>query len=143
MSDYEDRIEPAEPRYPEQVSDAIDNLVAIMSGVTRKGYWQPASQVNVYAVMGVAMLDFREAAMLEGTTVIDVYALMGGAKLVFPPDVGVECHGNGLMGGFSHVSHYPDPETDAHVVVRGFALMGGVEIVIKEPFASLDDDDED
>ena len=141
MADYAD--DSLEPRYTNDGDGAVDNLVAIMSGVSRKGYWQPSSQINVYAFMGGATLDFRDAGLLEGTTVVDVYACMGSATLVFPPDVEVECHGNGLMGGFSHVAHYPDEETDARVLVRGFALMGGVEIKIKDPFEPLDDEDND
>lgn len=139
--DEEDRyaLEAAEDREGEPV----DNLVAVMSGVQRKGYWQPASQVNVYALMGGAMLDFRDAGLLEGTTVVDIYALMGGATLVFPPDIQVESHGNGLMGGFSHLAQQSDDPDAPRVVVRGFVCMGGVEIKIREPFEPLDDEDED
>ena len=121
--------------------ERVDNLVAVCSGVERKGYWQPASQVNVYAIMGGAQLDFRDAGLLEGTTVVDVYALMGGALLVFPPDVDVESHGNGFMGSFSHVAQQTHDPSAPRVVVRGFACMGGVEIRIRDPFEPLGDED--
>ena len=121
---------------------AVDNLVGILSGVDRRGYWQPAGQVNVYVFMGGARLDFRDAGLLEGTTVIDVYACMGGAMLIFPPDVEIETRGNGFMGGFSHVAQHTDDPSDPRVVVRGFACMGGVEIKICDPFEPLDDEDD-
>lgn len=116
----------------------VDNLVAVMSGADRRGYWRPASQINVYALMGGAHVDFREAGLLEGTTIVDAYALMGGVELIFPPDVEVESRGIGFMGGFSHTSNHADDPFAPLVIVRGFACMGGVEIKVREPFVGPD-----
>ncbi len=111
--------------------DDVDTVIAVMSGAVRKGQWEPAGRFRVLAVMGGVELDFRDADMLDGTTEIDVLAIMGGCKIVVPPDVAVEVTGSGFMGGFTHLRHRP-PEHDAPLIrIKGLAVMGGVEVKVK------------
>ena len=105
--------------------------IAVMGGSTRKGPWEPPERLYVVAFMGGVDLDFRQAALLEGVTEVNVLALMGGAKIVVPEDVDVEVHGFGFMGGFDHVSHHGPGEGRPLIRIRGLALMGGVEIKVK------------
>lgn len=111
--------------------DDVDTVVAIMSGALRKGQWEPAGKLRVMAIMGGVELDFRDADMLDGTTEITVLAIMGGCKIIVPPDVAVEVNGSGFMGGFAHLRHRP-PEQDAPLIrIKGLAVMGGVEVKVK------------
>jgi len=125
------RVEEASLLAFDDEDDDVDHVVAIMSGAKRTGRWEPAAKFRVLAVMGGAELDFRDADMLEGTTEIQVLAIMGGCSIIVPPDVAVHVNGVGFMGGFSHVRHDP-PDSDAPLIkVKGLAVMGGVEVKVK------------
>ena len=109
-----------------------ETLLAILSGVQRKGEWEPAEEVRLFAVMGGAELDFSEAVLLEGVTEVSVYACMGGAEITVPRDVNVEVRGLGILGGFKHFDHRAE-EADAPTLrIRGFALLGGVDVKLKK-----------
>jgi hypothetical protein len=106
-------------------------VVAVLGGSGRKGSWEPPALLRVLAVMGGVELDFREADLLEGTTEVEVVAFMGGVNIVVPPDVDVQANGVGLLGGFASVSSQA-PEPDApRIEIRGWAVMGGVEVKVK------------
>ncbi len=126
------RVEEASLRaFDNEDDDDVDTVVAVMSGAVRKGQWEPAGRFRVLAIMGGVELDFRDADMLDGTTEVTVLAIMGGCKIVVPPDVAVDVNGSGFMGGFSHLRHRP-PEPDAPLIrIRGLAVMGGVEVKVK------------
>jgi hypothetical protein len=110
-------------------------LVAIMGGVERRGVWTPARRTVVLCVMGGADLDFREARFGPGVTEVFVFAMMGGADIVVPPDLAVDASGLAVMGGFGHQEQrYVLSDPDAPVLkLRGFALMGGVDISVRYP----------
>jgi hypothetical protein len=116
-----------------------DFVFALMSGATRDGYWEPSDSINAVSIMGGVVLDFRDAAVLEGTTEVNCFALMGGVKVIVPPDMRVSVRGFGLMGGFGK-AHRGNPAPDAPLIkVGGFALMGGVDVRVLD----YDQDDTD
>jgi hypothetical protein len=56
---------------------------------------------------------------------------MGGADIKVNPHTHVIMEGTGIMGAFSGPSDKTPPELDANspvVRIRGFALMGGVDV---------------
>ena len=109
--------------------------IAIMGGSERRGSWTPPRKLYSLAVMGGAGLDFREARMPPGETVVNVLAVMGGVEVIVPPGMAVETHGMGIMGGFEAVDQagdYTDPEAP-RLVIRGMAIMGGVDISVRLP----------
>ncbi|HEX2191225.1 MAG TPA: DUF1707 domain-containing protein [Longimicrobiaceae bacterium] len=110
-------------------------VVAVMGGAVRKGSWVPPRQLHVFAVMGGAELDFREARFGAGVVEVMVFALMGGVEITVPPGVRVEVEGIAVMGGFDEHATAPPPSDPHAPVVRvgGFALMGGVEIQTRLP----------
>jgi hypothetical protein len=117
---------PGEPGWPE-----TETVFAVLSGAERKGAWEPPEALRVVSILGGARLDFREADLLEGVTEIEIFTVMGGVEITVPPDVDVDARGLGVMGGFAHVRHRA-AETDAPCLrIRGFALMGGVEIKLR------------
>lgn len=125
-----DELEPRDRPVPAPVEDS-ETLLAILSGVQRKGEWEPAELVRVFAVMGGAELDFREAVLVEGVTELWIFAFCGGVEVTVPRDINVETRGVGIMGGFSQVEHRAK-EADAPTLrITGFALMGGVEVKLK------------
>jgi len=102
-----------------------------MGGAFRKGNWEPAEHVRIFALMGGVDLDFREASLLEGVTEVEVLALMGGVRIILPRDIDVEAQGSGFMGGFEHIVHRSGSPGAPLVRIRGLAVMGGVEIKIR------------
>jgi hypothetical protein len=116
---------------PPALQDEVGHVVAVMGGSGRKGRWEPPALLRVLAVMGGVELDFREADLLEGTTEVEVVAFMGGVQIVVPPDVDVQANGVGLLGGFTSVSGQ-SPEADApRIEIRGWAVLGGVDVKVK------------
>lgn len=116
-------------------------LVAIMGGVERRGSWVPAKQTYVLAVMGGAMLDFREVQLPPGTTEVMIVALMGGVEVIVPPGMNVDTGGFAIMGGFAHRHGFP-PANDPNAPllrINGFALMGGVDLQVRLPGESARD----
>ena len=109
--------------------------VAIMSGSERKGAWTPPRNLYTLAMMGGAGLDFREARMPPGETQLNVLSVMGGVEIIVPPGLAVETHGIGIMGGFEALDQAGDsrdPEAP-RLVIRGMAVMGGIEVTVRFP----------
>ena len=105
-------------------------VIAVMGGAERRGAWTPARRMQVTAVMGGVLLDFRQAQLSPGVTEIFVIAVMGGVEIIVPPGVVVESSGMGIMGGFGHTgpARYPVDGSAPVLKISGLALMGGVEI---------------
>ena len=119
---------------PDLVRDS-QVLVGVLSGAVRKGNWIPPRHLWSVAVMGGVDLDFREARMGPGVCEISAFALMGGVKIIVPPDLQVESGGIGIMGGFEcsdevRAGHDPDAPI---LRINGLAMMGAVEIKVREP----------
>ena len=110
-------------------------LVGLLSGAARKGNWIPPRHLWSVAVMGGVDLDFREARMGPGVIELSVFAIMGGIKIIVPPDLQVESDGIGIMGGFEcseevRAGHDPDAPI---LKINGLAMMGHVEVKFREP----------
>ena len=110
---------------------AQKTLVAVMSGVVRRGRWNVPRKLNVFAFMGGVELDMHDARLGQETH-INVIAFMGGAEIRVPADVRVECDGMAFMGGFEDRSSEPTYSSAHTPVIRitGFAFMGGVEVKV-------------
>lgn len=104
------------------------NLVGIMSGVMRKGAWVAPTHINCIAVMGGVELDFSTAQLSGMETVINVTAIMGGVDITVPAGMTVKVHGVGIMGAFEDNAHQTYGGDAPVLVVRGLALMGGVNV---------------
>jgi len=108
--------------------------VAVMSGTSRQGRWQVPPAINAVAIMGGCELDFRVATFSSQTTTVTVVAIMGGVELTVPPGIRVEWHGFAFMGGIDdRVDETELPPGAPVLIVRGFVMMGGVEIRTKAP----------
>lgn len=118
-------------------------VVAVMGGTERRGGWTPGPEVFALALMGGVELDFRDARLAPGITDIHVVGIMGGVSIIVPPDLPIEMHGFPIMGGWDEPPDARHParpgEPDEHrgekrlLRVYGFALMGGVEVMVRLP----------
>src|SRR4051794_30285584 len=110
---------------------AEEKHLAILSGVERKGMWVVPQHLTVSCFMGGADLDLRSAQFAAREVVITINAVMGGADIKVNPQTHVIMEGTGILGAFSGPSDKTAPELDANspvVRIRGFALMGGVDV---------------
>jgi hypothetical protein len=108
-------------------------IVAALGGADRKGRWIPARTNYSISVLGGTELDFREALLPPGETEVWVFSVMGGCEIVVPPGLAVESDGVAILGGFEHREEAragDDPDAPV-LVIRGFAVMGGVEVSIR------------
>jgi hypothetical protein len=110
---------------------AKESHLAIMSGFDRRGVWVVPEHLSVLCFWGGAELDLRQARFAAQECVITINAVMGGATVIVPPHVNVKMEGSGIMGGYSGPSGLVDAQLVADsptVRIRGFALMGGVNV---------------
>ena len=109
----------------------VERHVAILGGLDRKGGWVVPRQLSVFAMMGGADLDLREAKFAAQEVTITISCFMGGAQITVPPHVNVVMEGTGIMGGYSGPGTRVPAEVDASsptVRVRGVAIWGGVSV---------------
>lgn len=125
----------ASPRPPVAGGGQVfESSVAIMSGQDRRGAWHVGPTHTALAVMGGVNLDLREAVFHSREVVINANAVMGGVEIIVNSGTQVSVEGFGIMGGFDQARDRVDPAfgPDSPLVrVRGFALMGGVNVVRK------------
>jgi len=101
--------------------------LAVLGGFERKNNSQNFRGGDLTAFMGGVELDLRMASMRE-PAVIDVFVMWGGIGIYVPRDWTVELRGTPLLAGFEDNSQPPPVPTEKRLIIRGLALMGGVEI---------------
>ena len=109
-----------------------ERLVAIMSGIVRRGLWKIPRRLRVVAIMGGVQLDLREAELPPGVTEIRAFIFMGGLDVRVAPGVRLETDGVAIMGGFEDRVDEAGAGRDAPVVrITGIAIMGGVSAQVQ------------
>jgi len=112
---------------PTDVDSEISAL-AVLSGVERKNSSQHFSGGQATAFMGGVEIDLASARTDAGPAVIEVFAMWGGIEVKVPTDWRVTSEVLALMGSFEDKTTPPAGEAGGHLVVRGLAIMGGVEV---------------
>jgi hypothetical protein len=120
---------------PETV-DSNDDLrtTAILGATKRTSSATALSGGEITAVMGGIQLDLRRATLapVNGTgrreAILDVFAMWGGIEVFVPEGWVVDGRVFPLLGGFEDKTR-PVPDDGApRLIVRGMAVMGGVEV---------------
>ncbi|WP_028103744.1 LiaF transmembrane domain-containing protein [Pseudoduganella violaceinigra] len=109
-----------------ETGERVLDLTAILGGVNRKVTTQDFRGGDLTSLMGGIELDMRTASM-NGTAVLNVFAMMGGVSIKVPTDWTVELEGTPILGGFDEKTMEPK-DASKRLVVRGTAIMGGVDI---------------
>lgn len=105
--------------------DVVD-VTAVLGGFERRITSQHFKGGEVTAIMGGCALDMR-GAQIDTEAVINVFAVWGGITIKCPPDWTVVLHGTPIMGGFEEKTA-PPADSSKRLIVRGYAIMGGVEV---------------
>jgi len=108
--------------------NSVINGVAILGGYRRSNNSQDFRGGELTAIMGGAELDLRDASIKEGDAVLDIFAFWGGAKIKVPEDWTVALQGVPILGGFDDKSRPPRTNTGKRLIIKGYAIMGGVDI---------------
>lgn len=109
-----------------------ERLVAVMSGIMRRGLWRIPRRLRVIAIMGGVDLDLREAELPPGVTEIRAFIFMGGLEVKVRPGVRLETEGIAIMGGFEDSMEESGAGRDAPIVrITGVAIMGGVHAEVR------------
>lgn len=110
-------------------SDYLDD-VSIFGGGVKRFSSKNLRGGNITAVFGGSEIDLVSAQMSEHGTVIDMFIMFGGTKLIIPGNWQVKSEATSLFGGFSDKRHIkPDQQpTENVLLIKGVVLFGGVEI---------------
>ncbi|MEE9282387.1 MAG: adenylate/guanylate cyclase domain-containing protein [Myxococcota bacterium] len=114
---------PARPRSPKPRT-----AFSILSNLKRSGAWEPPEHLRVIHILGNAHLDFRDAAMLDGTTELSIFAVLGNARIIVPPELDVNASGSGVLGSFEHIARESGDPDMPLLRIRGLAVLGNVHI---------------
>lgn len=110
-------------------SDTFVRTFALMGGVTRRNRSDAFRGGDLSAMMGGVELDLRDAQLADGRAVVEVFAMWGGIEILVPPDWRVESEVSPIMAGYEDNTRLaPGIEPVGTLVVRGFAVMGGIEV---------------
>jgi hypothetical protein len=103
---------------------------AFWSGKVRKNASPTFRRADLTAIMGGVELDLRGAGTAGGEAVIDVFVWWGGVEITVPPDWAVSNQVMVLMGGADD-SSTGTQDARNRLIVRGFCVMGGVDIKVQ------------
>lgn len=104
------------------------NAFAVLGGVQQSNNSQDFSGGEVSSIMGGCEIDLRGAAIAGEEAVITTFAMWGGIKIKVPVSWNVVVQGIPFLGGFDDKSAKPSDPGVKRLVVRGTAIMGGVEV---------------
>jgi len=119
-------FEPRADMLDKTSDDSVINITAIMGGFKRRITSPDFRGGEITAVMGGCDLDLRQSA-INGEAVLNVFSMFGGITIKVPVDWTVVLEGTPIMGGFEEKT-VPPPTPAKRLIVRGYAIMGGLEV---------------
>jgi predicted membrane protein len=108
-------------------ANATISALAVLGGVARGNNSRRFRGGDLTAIMGGCEIDLRQAA-IDGEAVLEVFAMWGGIQIRVPDDWTVTGRVTPLLGGFDDKTRPPQGAAAHRLVVRGVAIMGGVEV---------------
>jgi hypothetical protein len=109
-------------------TNATVSAVALLGGVKRRCVSQDFRGGDLTAVMGGCELDLRQASIKEGQAVLDTFAFWGGVEIRVPDDWTVVVQGTPILGAFEDTTVHTGEPGKKVLVIKGAAVMGGVEV---------------
>ncbi len=109
-------------------SHSIVNAFAVLGGVQQSNNSQDFRGGESSAIMGGCEIDLRQASIQGADAVISTFAMWGGIKIKVPRTWNVIVQGVPFLGGFDDKSVKPADPAAKCLIVKGTAIMGGVEV---------------
>jgi predicted membrane protein len=104
------------------------NSFAMLGGTEHHSSASDFRGGEVTAILGGCKVDLRQASIKGGEAVLDTFAMWGGVEIIVPREWSVVIQGAPILGGFEDKTAPPREGGGPRLVVRGAAIMGGVEI---------------
>ena len=83
-------------------------------------------------VFGGTELDLTQATLAQGTNVLEISCVFGGANVIVPPDWVVTLQVSTILGGFSDkrpiIKNNTNSSTNRELIIKGSAIFGGGEV---------------
>src|ERR1700759_3054432 len=95
-------------------------LLALMSGFERRGRWNVPKKLTTFTFWGNGVVDLRYADFTSTEVDIHAISIMGAQSILLPPEVNVEIHGRGVMGGFKSSVIVHGAPGAPKVLIHGF-----------------------
>ena len=110
-------------------TDYLDD-VSILGGGVRRIQSQNFKGGTITAIFGGSEFDLKSTVISPEGSVIDVFTMFGGTKLIVPEDWEVKSDALSLFGGFSDKRQEQpvNSEVKKTLLIKGIVLFGGVEI---------------
>ncbi|MBZ5498002.1 MAG: cell wall-active antibiotics response protein [Acidobacteriia bacterium] len=109
-------------------SKSVISAFALLGGVQRTCRSQSFRGGELTAIMGACEIDLRTAAMQAEEAVINTFSFWGGIEIRVPESWTVTTQIFPLMGGCDDHTEVHGDGPRKHLVVKGLAVMGSVEV---------------
>jgi len=99
-----------------------------------EGPWRPGPKVWSFSFLGGCEIDFRQAELEEDVTKLTTVSILGGTKVIVPPDLPVTLSGFSLLGGreVKRPKAREAPSVSAKSLhVNAIAILGGLSVTEK------------
>jgi hypothetical protein len=105
-------------------------MVAVLSGIERKGAWRVPPEIEAVNVIGGTELDLREAILPAREIRIRAICILGGMEITVPPEMHVIDNGWALLGGREMPPESAQSASPDAPVLRltGVSILGGIEV---------------
>lgn len=104
------------------------NAMAVLGSAKRSCNSSDFRGGDLFAFMGGCEIDLRQARIAHSPAVIDAFACWGGVDIRVPDDWSVHLEGIPLLGGYDDNTTPPKVSTGQVLIIKGVAIMGGVDI---------------
>ncbi len=115
-------------RYRAEDTSRTISGVAVLGGCEKTCSSPDFRGGELTAFMGGCEVDLRQASIEGDHAVLNAYAFMGGIEIYVPTDWTVTCKVLPFLGGVEEKTATPQSGQPKNLLVRGFAVMGGIEI---------------
>jgi len=101
-----------------------ENYFSLLGNNTRKGSWDVPEKLDVCAVLGSQVLDFREARFPKKPVRVQACAILGSVNMKFPRGVQVRTSGFPFLGSIDNRAE--SDSSGPRIEIEGFAMMGSI-----------------
>jgi hypothetical protein len=120
-------IQAIRPAAKDAVNGGSFRAFAWMGGSSRRVSTEDFVGGDAVVVMGACEVNLANSKIVS-EAVIDVLAFWGGIEIRVPKDWIIESHVVPLLAGFSNRTTNPTSGDGPRLIIRGSAIMGGIEI---------------
>ena len=118
------------PRLPREAgtdSSAVVHAFAMLGGTVHRITSPQFKGGDATAILGGVDIDLTDADV-QGEAVIDAFAMWGGIDIKVPESWSVEIQGTPILGAVEDSRKRPNASPTKRLVIRGTAIMGGIEV---------------